>query len=160
MSPFMSLSCFIYFFLYFCFKSQKRISLLHCSCCHLWDSLSPGSTEWRQAEKPWLEFFHAPEPQRGLPGEGGIHVVVRNHHHLHPRRQRRPDAVGSVFKHQTLSKDRGEENKVILSPKPIRSTGFQPCGRRSAVSGKTNPEEQESAETFPFTCDELNISSE
>lgn len=150
MSPFTTLSCFNVFFFFFngClhYKSRKITSASYAATvvcgnhCPL-----PCSAERRQAEQSWLEFFHALEPQRGLPSEGGIHVVVGNHHHLHPRRQRRPDTIGSVFKHQTLGKDRGEENTVILSPKPIRSTGFQPNGRRSATSGKTNPGEWESA---------------
>lgn len=139
----------------FCVKNDKHRR-------HVWNSVSvAGSAERWQAKELWLKFFHAPEPQSGLLGEGGIHVVVGNHHHLHPRRHRRPDAVGSVFKHQTLGKDKGEENKVTLSPKPIRSTGFRSNGPRSAVSGKTNPGERESAlAAFPFSCEKLDISSE
>lgn len=135
-----------------CQKSPKKqlktiiISLLR--WYHLCNS--SGSAEWRQSEESWLEFFHTPEPQRGLLCEAGVHVVVRNHHHLHPRCQCRLDTIGSVFKDQTLGKDRGEEK--ILSHKPIRSTGFQPTARHcSAVSGKTIQENGNQQSQFHFS---------
>ncbi len=86
-----------------------------------------ASAKCRQAKQLWLKLLHAPESQRGLLGKARVQVVVRNHHHLHPCSQRRLHTVGSVFKHQALSKDRGDGNKVILSYKPIWSTGFHLC---------------------------------
>lgn len=115
-------------------KKLKTIIISLLQWHHLYNS--SGSAERRQSKESGLEFFHTPEPQRGLLSEAGVHVVVRDHHHLHPRCQCRLDTIGSVFKDQTLGKDRVEG--MILSRKPIRSTGFQPTGRHhSAVSGKT-----------------------
>lgn len=119
-----------------------------------------GSVERRQAKELGLKLLHAPESQCGLLGKAGVQVVVGNHHHLHPRSKRRLHAVGSIFKHQTLSKDRGEENKMILSYKPIRSTGFHPCIRHKAETKKQttkNTGKMETGALFPSSCDGLDI---
>lgn len=107
-----------------------------------------GSVERRQAKELGLKLLHAPESQCGLLGKAAVQVVVGNHHHLHPRSERRLHAVGSVFKHQTLSKDRGEGNKMILSYKPIRSTGFHPCTRHKAETKKQTQEKWKQEHCF------------
>lgn len=89
--------------------------------------LVSGSVVLRQAKELRLKLLHAPESQCGIPGKARVQVVVGNHHSLHPCGQRCLYAVGSVFKHQALSKDEREENWAILSYKPISSTGFYPC---------------------------------
>lgn len=107
--------------------------------------LVSGSVKLRQRKERRLKVLHAPESQRGLLGKAGVKVVVRNHHHLHPRSQSCLHAIRSVFKHQALSKDKGEGDKVILSYKPIRSTGFHPCRRCTA---ETKNKQGENG--FPF----------
>lgn len=73
------------------------IHLIH--QCFLWSDPDPGSVERRQAKELRLKLIHAPESQRGPPGEAGVQVVVGNHNCLHPRGQRRLHAVGGVFEH-------------------------------------------------------------
>lgn len=89
--------------------------------------LVSGSVICQQTEELWFKLPHVLESQRGLLGKAGIQVVVGNHHDLHPCGQRRLYAIGSVFKNQALSRAEREEDRVILSYKPISSTGFYPC---------------------------------
>lgn len=65
----------------------------------------------RQAEELRFKLLHAPEAQRALLGKAGVQVVIRNHHDLHPRGQRRLHAVGGVFKNQALSRDERERER-------------------------------------------------
>lgn len=110
-----------------------------------------GSVKCWQAEELRLELLHAPESLRGLLGEVGVQVAIGNHHHMHPRGQRRLHAVGSVFKHQAL---RGG-NRAILSSKPISSTGFHPCRRCTAEArnkhGNTSVSVAKATELTVFT---------
>lgn len=92
---------------------------------------SSGSAEWRQSEESWLEFFYTLESQSGLLCEAGVHVVVRNHHHLHSRCQCRLDTIGSVFKDQTLGKDIGEEKKRLY---PVSLLGLQDSSPRAGIT--------------------------
>ena len=58
--------------------------------------------EWWQAEVLWLKVLHGGEDLSGGQEELLGDLVVRDHHHLHPRRQTRRHAVGSVLKHQAV----------------------------------------------------------
>lgn len=119
-----------------------------------------GSVERRQAKELGLKLLHAPESQCGLLGKAGVQVVVGNHHHLHPRSKRRLHAVGSIFKHQTLSKDRGEEAKWYY---PISLLGLQDFTPAYATKLKPKNKQQkntgkmETGALFPSSCDGLDI---
>lgn len=113
--------------------------------------VSDSVVRW-QAKELRLKLLHAPESERGYLGEAGVQVVVGNHHDLHPSSQCRPHAVGSVFKYQALRKER-KQNTVILSHKPIRSTGFYPC-KLGKAEAKKQPQEQD---CFNFHLRELTL---